>query len=86
MEPGLVSKIYKARMYAEDRDRFSFNSLEMRFQGKNRDHTIKLADGKWSCTCEYFGARTWCSHTLATQRLLKGMVIEPEEGPKIHQA
>lgn len=90
MDTSLISKIHKAKQYSEDRTRFSFQSFQVGFQGKHGPHIVTFAAGDWSCDCAFFDHRGYCSHTMALERLLDGMLAEPgsedesgaESGPK----
>ena len=78
MDTSMISKIAKAREYAEDRNRFEFKQLTVAFHGVNNEHTIGYDEGKWSCDCEYFGHHDYCAHTMAVERLLEGMLPEAD--------
>jgi hypothetical protein len=77
MDYGMIGKIEKAKRYAEQRDRIRIDSLRVTFIGQNNDHIVKLDDGGWSCDCEFFQSRQRCSHTMALEIILEGML--PEE-------
>jgi hypothetical protein len=74
MDYGMIGKIEKAKIYAEERDRITFDSFEVSFQGENNNHVVKYDHGTWSCDCSFFSSRTVCSHTMAIERLLPDMV------------
>ncbi len=74
MDYGMIGKLEKAKRYAEERDRITFNSLNVSFQGANNVHTVTLRDGKWHCTCDFFQTRGRCSHTMALEIILKDML------------
>lgn len=74
MHSGMIGKIEKAHRYAEERDRFQFDAMELRVRGDNAEHTVTLANGAWSCGCAFFGGNGACAHTMAAERLLAGMV------------
>ena len=74
MDSGLISKIEKAKRYAEERDRITFRSLEVAFQGDHNAYNVSYRDGLWQCTCPFFRRRGICSHTMALERVLKGML------------
>jgi hypothetical protein len=71
---NIVSDIEKAKRYAEETDRIHFSALEVNFRGDNSDHHTSLHDDAWSCNCDFFGSRGVCCHSMAMERLLKGMV------------
>src|SRR5690606_38764441 len=74
--PGqnVVSDVDKARRYAEERDRITFNAFEVTFHGENSDHHTTLNNGAWDCDCSFFRSRRVCSHTMAMERILAGML------------
>ncbi|MCY3782530.1 MAG: hypothetical protein OXG79_01960 [Chloroflexi bacterium] len=74
MQSSLISKVQKAHKYAQEPHRIHFEALTVRFDGDNNDHVIRLADGAWSCDCEFFMVWQTCSHTMALEKLLEGMV------------
>ena len=76
MDYGLIGKIEKAKRYAEERDRFLFHSFEVAVRGDNNAHTVRYKDGEWFCDCDFFRTHGRCSHTMALERLLEGMLGE----------
>lgn len=77
MDYGMIGKIEKAKRYAEQRDRIHFESLTVTFEGENNPHTVHYQDGMWQCDCEFFQSRWRCSHTMALEMILNGMIREP---------
>ncbi|MBN1966166.1 MAG: SWIM zinc finger family protein [Anaerolineae bacterium] len=83
MDYGMIGKIEKAKRYVEERsDRIRFQSFTVAFNGAHDTHTITFSDGGWTCTCNFFQTRGVCSHTMALERILEGMIPDPaqEEG------
>jgi hypothetical protein len=78
MQSSLISKVAKAQVYAEERHRMQIDSLHVQFHGENSDHEVTMHDGKWACNCDFFQGWDTCSHTMALERVLRGMV--PERG------
>jgi hypothetical protein len=76
MDSGMIGKIEKAKRYAEQRNRFHIESLKVTFEGENNPHTITLALGIWQCDCDFFQTRGRCSHTMALEKILDGMLPE----------
>jgi hypothetical protein len=74
MDHGMVSKIDKARRYAEEPGRFTFSDFKVTFHGINSDHRITFDGGSFRCDCECFALRSVCSHTMALERLLNPML------------
>jgi hypothetical protein len=76
MDYGMIGKIDKAKRYAEQRDRISIESLEVKFDGENNPHIVRLEDGVWQCDCDFFQTRGRCSHTMALETIFEGMLPE----------
>lgn len=74
MDSGMIGKIQKAKRYAEERERIRFNQLAVTFDGTNNPHTVKYEEGNWSCDCDFFQTRGRCSHTMALEMILEGMI------------
>ena len=74
MDTGLIGKIQKAKMYAEEPERIKFESLRVRFKGTNNDHVVTLEENAWQCTCDFFQTRQRCSHTMALETLFEEML------------
>jgi len=74
MDYGLIGKIEKAKRYAEERDRITFEKFTATFEGENNDHTVTYDQGQWQCDCDFFKSRGRCSHTMALEMILEGMV------------
>ncbi len=80
MDYGMISRIEKAKLYADQRDdRIDFMSFAATVKGENHTHTVTFENDTWTCTCEFFGTRGVCSHTIALERVLKGMIPGPGE-------
>jgi hypothetical protein len=76
MDYGMIGKIEKAKKYAAEKDRIRFESLVVTFEGDNNPHTVHLDQGSWQCDCDFFQTRGRCSHTLALEMILEGMLPE----------
>jgi hypothetical protein len=72
----MVSKIEKARRYAEEKERVRFRQFEVFFRGEHGGHTVRYDQGVWQCDCRFFAQRNVCSHTMALERILSGMLAE----------
>ena len=77
MDSGMIGKIQKSKLYAEEPERIRFESFEVTFRGTNSEHTTTYDHGTWGCTCNFFASRGVCSHTMAMERLL-GVMLPPE--------
>lgn len=76
MNSSLIGKIEKAKRYAQEPDRINFTGFTAEFRGDNNSYLVSYKEGIWNCTCSFFSQRGICSHTMALQRLLAGMVPE----------
>jgi hypothetical protein len=79
MDYGMIGKIEKAKRYAEERDRICIQDFRATFDGENNPHTVEFNDGFWTCDCNFFVTRGVCSHTMALERILDGMLPVPIE-------
>ena len=85
MYSTLIGKIDKAHRYAEERDRFAFNTFAVTIRGDNSDHHVRFDDGGWRCDCDLFsqqmrmqpGRDAACAHTMALEMILEGMLRQP---------
>jgi hypothetical protein len=74
MDYSMIGKIEKAKRYAQERQRFQFNSMNVEVKGDNNSHQVTFADGKWSCDCEFFSLHRRCVHTMALEDILENMI------------
>jgi len=74
MQSSIIGKIEKARRYAAEPERFHVESFSVTVHGDNTDHRVEFADEAWSCTCGFFAEWSICSHTMAIERVLAGLV------------
>ena len=82
MDSGMIGKIHKAKQYAEERDRIEFTQFSVTFRGANNDHLITFDRGQWNCKCSFFASHAVCSHTMALERILHGMIQTRETTPE----
>jgi hypothetical protein len=74
MDSGMISKIQKAKRYAEEKNRIHFTNFAVTFDGANNPHTVQYENGLWTCDCDFFHTRGRCSHTMALELILEGMI------------
>lgn len=74
MNSSLIGKVEKARRYAQEKERVSFNTFEVKFHGENDDHSVTLQNGHLRCNCDFFVTWETCSHTMAMERILERML------------
>ena len=71
---NVVSDVEKAKRYSEEKDRIHFQMFDVTFHGSNSDHRFGYQGGTWQCDCDFFHSRNVCSHTMAMERILTGMM------------
>lgn len=84
MDSSMISKIEKAKRYAQEPDRIDFNEFKVTFRGDHDTYTVSYKEGKWECGCHFFSLRGVCSHTMAMERILGPMlppISETEPSP-----
>jgi hypothetical protein len=81
MDSGMIAKIEKAMLYAQEPERVTFERFEVIFKGDHKPHRLSYNDGYWSCDCKFFEARGVCSHVMTLERLLAGSVKPAEAVP-----
>lgn len=74
MDYGMIGKIEKAKRYAQERNRIQFEALTVTVEGENNSHKVQYHDGEWQCDCDFFQSRGRCSHTMAMELILEGMI------------
>ena len=75
MNSTYISKVEKARTYAEEKDRVTITGLEASFRGNHNSYQVACEAGQWRCSCSSFFSRAFCSHIMALQRMLEGMLL-----------
>jgi hypothetical protein len=75
----MIGKIEKALRYAQERDRFQFLTFQVMVRGDNGEYLVTYDHGQWHCNSEYFQKHGVDSHTMAVERLLDGMLYQPEK-------
>ncbi len=84
MDSSMIGKIEKARRYADEaKDRVVFEHFRATVQGDNNTYTVAFDKGRCSCGCRYFNAHGLCSHTMALERVLNGMMPPAAENETV---
>jgi hypothetical protein len=71
---NVISDVEKSNQYAEETDRITFLSFDAMFDGEHNAYHITYDQGHWDCDNAYFRTHGVCSHTMAMERMLAGMV------------
>ena len=79
MDSSMIGKIDKARQYAEEKERVTISGLTASFQGNHNTYEVGFDSGAWNCQCHFFATRGVCSHIMALQRILAGMLVQKEK-------
>jgi hypothetical protein len=80
----MIGKIEKAKRYAQEPNRIIFTEFKVIFNGDHHTYNVSYNQGKWNCGCEFFATRGVCSHTMALERILGGMVPPAGVSPTEH--
>jgi len=81
VQSSLISKIEKAKRYAQEKHRIRIRQLTADFRGEHDDYTLAYAQGVWRCSCPFFSSHSTCSHTMALERLLGDLLGQPARSP-----
>jgi len=81
MYSSVIGKVEKARMYSEEKGRVTFKSFVAEFEGENGDHRIEYNEESLTCSCLFFAGHEFCSHSMAIQRILEGMLPLSDSHP-----
>lgn len=74
MQSSLIGKIEKAKQYAHEPERVTFQEFSVQFRGNNDSHTTGYRDGRWTCSCDFFQGWSTCAHTMALEKMLEAML------------
>lgn len=77
MYSSLIGKVQKAQQYAQERERVNFAQFSASFRGEHDSYQVTYAEGDWWCSCNHFGQHQLCSHIMAIERMLEGMIPRP---------
>ena len=77
MDYSMIGKIQKAKEYAEEPERVTFNSLSIEFTGNNNTYTVSLSSEGWNCTCPGHQKYGICAHIMTLERLFAPMLKRP---------
>lgn len=70
LDSGMINKIQKAKLYADQPERIHFRDLRVEFDGNHMNHMVEFHEGHWKCDCDYFRGHQTCSHVMALDRVL----------------
>lgn len=79
MDNAMISRVEKAKRYADQPERFQFQSFIVSVQGSNNPYHISYNDGKFDSDYDYFIKHGYSQHTLALEKILAGMIAPPAQ-------
>lgn len=83
MDSSMIGKIEKAKRYAAEASRrVVFKQFRVTVEGDNNTWAVTFDNGRWGCGCSYFKTHGLCSHTMAMERVLGGM-LPPSPEPAL---
>jgi hypothetical protein len=82
MYSTMIGKIEKAIRYSQEPQRIVFTDFQVTLEGDHRNHQVAFHDGTWGCDCDTFRQTGYCSHSMAMERVLRGMVLASEASPE----
>ena len=74
MDYSMIGKIQKAKEYAEEPERVTFNSFSVEFAGDNNSYTVSLTPEGWNCSCPGYQKYGICPHIMTLERLFAPMI------------
>lgn len=74
-----ISKIEKARHYAEEPQRVTFNSFQATLRGSHDEHRVSMDGEDFTCDCHGFEVQGTCAHIMAMQKILAEMLSEEQQ-------
>lgn len=77
MDNAMIGKVEKAKFYAQERERITFNSFVIEFRGDNNTYTLSLGAEGWDCSCPGHRDHGMCPHIMTMERVLDKMLKRP---------
>ena len=74
MQSSLIGKVEKAKQYSNERERVEIADFTASFRGEHNSHEVTFHSNSWRCSCDFFNGHSTCSHTMAMERMLQGML------------
>lgn len=74
MDYAMIGKIEKAKFYAQEPERVTFNSFTAVFRGNNNTYEISLSAEGWHCSCPGYHDHGMCPHIMTMERVLGPML------------
>jgi hypothetical protein len=77
MDSAIIGKVEKAKFYAQQPQRITFQHLTLAFEGDSNTYTLELTPESWECSCMGFQEHHICPHIMTMERLLGEMLKRP---------
>jgi len=74
MDYAMIGKVEKAKFYAQEPERVTFNSFSAIFRGDNDTYTISLSAEGWHCSCPGYTEHGMCPHIMTMERVFSKML------------
>ncbi len=74
MDTNTISRIQKAKQYANEPHRVTFENFELQFKGDNDTYTTMLGAEGWHCSCPGFQKYAICPHIMALEKIFSVML------------
>jgi len=74
MDTSMINKIQKAKELAEQPEKITFHTLDIKFDGDNDSYNLSLSAEGWSCSCPGFQKYNICPHIMTVEKLFKPML------------
>jgi hypothetical protein len=77
MDTAMIGKVEKAKFYAQETERVTFNSFTAIFRGDNDTYEISLSAEGWDCSCVGYREHGMCPHIMTLERMFEKMLKRP---------
>lgn len=67
----LIKKIEKAKKYIAEPERFTIKGPIVQLKSEHASRNLLFKDSRWTCSCDFFNQYEICSHTIATEEIMK---------------
>ena len=74
MDTSMINKIQKAKEYALQPERATFQTFSLEFKGDNNSYQVALGNDGWSCSCPGYSKYGICPHIMTLEKLYKPML------------
>ncbi len=77
MDYAMIGKLEKAKFYATEPKRVTFNDLTAIFRGDNGTYELSLSAEGWHCACPGYHDYGMCPHIMTMERAFSVMLKRP---------